>query len=126
MLKAIWPQHIELHPDIKGYRREWPEKSYSTDERTKPLNNTLKKTWNKLLKLIRTSIGSPLCIIEDGKRKVKTIRYALSFGKDPLKELKEAEAIQSIKRYIQFCQDLDGLIPRVWTDYFLRDTKETY
>lgn len=124
VLKAIWPQYIELHPDIKGYRREWPEKSYSTDERTKPLNNTLKKTWNKLLELLHTSTGSPLCIIEDGKRKGKTIRYDLSYGKDPLKELKEAEAIQSIKRYVQFCQDLDGLIPRVWTEYFLRDTKD--
>lgn len=124
VLKAIWPNYIELHPDIKGYRREWPEKSYSTDDRTRPLNNTLKKTWVLIVDMLRTKTGHHECIIEDGKQKGKAIRYDLRFGNDPLKELRDSEAIQSIKRYVQFCQDLDGLIPRVWTDYFLRNTKD--
>lgn len=124
VLKAIWPNYIELHSDIKGYRREWPEKSYSTDDRTRPLNNTLKKTWVLIVDMLRTKTGHHECIIEDGKQKGKAIRYDLRFGNDPLKELRDSESIQSIKRYVQFCQDLDGLIPRVWTDYFLRNTKD--
>ena len=68
VLKAIWPNYIELHPDIKGYRREWPEKSYSTDDRTRPLNNTLKKTWVLVADMLRSKTGHPECITEDGKR----------------------------------------------------------
>lgn len=118
VLMAIWPQYTARHPEEKF--REWRDTSYSN----RPLAGTLKKTWMKLVAMLREITGSQECIIENGKRKGKKIRYDLSYGPNPLKYLKDAEAIQSIKRYVQFCQDLDGLVPRVWTDYFLRDTRD--
>ncbi len=124
VLKAVWPHYLDLRYKPNEKRPEWPGRSYSTADSTIRLNNTLKKTWGFLSDLLREKTGSRDCIIEDGKRKGKSIRYDISFGDDPLKDMRGKAAIQSIKRYVQFCQDLDGLIPRVWMDYFLCDTQD--
>ena len=56
-----------------------------------------------------------------GNNRDKCFRY---IGKqdDPLADMRQAKAINDIRRYYEFCQDSAGFFPTSWLDYFLKDS----
>lgn len=98
-----------------------PRWSISNHPNTKQLYVTLKKAVRLCKQLLEEQ--EPGCWESDGKRKGASFRY-LGKADDPLGQLRDLEVIRSVRRYVEFCQDTDGLIPQVWTDHFLSNTRD--
>lgn len=61
--------------------------------------------------------------IEINKEKKQIFYKYVGEDPDPLAGLCTEELKRGTAKYLEFCYDSDGLIPRAWTDYFLSGTK---
>lgn len=82
----------------------------------------LKKAFNYIKKKIRERLGED-CLREEKTGRNKRFLY---IGKpdDPLSDLRNAKAINDLRRYWQFCQDSVGFFPMSWLDYFFNDSRD--
>lgn len=67
----------------------------------------------------------PHCIEDNGKTKGTAYRY-VGKAKDPLGEMRNEAAMKNFEDYWQFCQDSAGLLPVVWLEYFLKNTRDLF
>lgn len=80
----------------------------------------LKKAFRDVRNAIKLKIGDD-CIEEQGNNRTKKYRY-IGADDDPLADLRNANAINDLKQYWEFCQDSAGFFPQVWLEYFFDDT----
>lgn len=80
----------------------------------------LKKAFSDLKNLLEERIGGK-CVESKGNNRKKEYRYTGSLD-NPLEDLQNAQAINSIQTYAQFCIDSAGFFPTCWVEYFLEDT----
>lgn len=80
----------------------------------------LKKAFRDLKNLLEEIIGDK-CVESKGNNRKKKYRYTGSLD-NPLEDLQNAQAINNIQIYAQFCIDSAGFFPTCWMEYFLEDT----
>lgn len=80
----------------------------------------LKKAFINIVTLLKERYGEN-CIETRGNNRNKWFRY-VGDSDDPLEDLRNAQAIQNIRTYAQFCEDSAGFLPRSWLNYFFEDT----
>lgn len=80
----------------------------------------LKKAFRDLKNLLEERTGEK-CIESKGNNRNKEYRYSGSLD-NPLEDLQNAQAINNIQTYAQFCIDSAGFLPTYWVEYFLEDT----
>lgn len=85
-----------------------------------PFYDSLKKAFHNVTKAIEEKVDCE-CIVKKGTNRNRTYSYC-GKDKDPLSDLVNAEIIQNINDYIEFCQDSAGFIPIEWLKYFLKGT----
>lgn len=80
----------------------------------------LKKAIRDIRSAIIEKVGDGK-IITDGNNRNMRFRY-IGDDNDPLVDMRNAKAIDSLKQYWQFCQDSAGFLPTSWLDYFFKDS----
>ena len=74
----------------------------------------------KAFMTLRNLIGKEN-IESKGNNREKRFRY-IGEDDDPLADMRQAKAINDMRRYYEFCQDSAGFFPTSWLDYFLKDS----
>lgn len=82
----------------------------------------LKKAFNEIKNELSKALNCN-CIETKGDNRNKHFRYTGNIS-DPLAEMRKSMAINSIRKYWQFCQDSAGFFPTSWLDYFFKDCKD--
>lgn len=117
LVKREWFTHADVMADRLGlYSVNDLEWSISKC----PNNGELRKAFRDIVNLLKARCGDS-CIETDGNNRNKRFRY-VGEQDDPLKDLKNAQAIKDIQIYAQFCIDSAGFFPSSWIEFFFEDT----
>ncbi|MCQ2280023.1 MAG: WYL domain-containing protein [Bacteroidales bacterium] len=60
---------------------------------------------------------------EEGNNRNKRIRY-IGADDDPLADMRNAKAINDLRKYWQFCQDSAGFFPASWLEFYFKDCRD--
>lgn len=82
----------------------------------------LRKAFPQVYKAIQQNEGDASIEIR-GNNRSREYRY-VGQADDPLADMRNARAINDIRKYWQFCQDSAGFFPNSWLEYFFKDCQD--
>ena len=84
----------------------------------------LKKVVPEIIRAIKEREGEK-SVEKDGNNRNRQYRY-VGENKDPLEDIKNAEVINDLNQYWQFCQDSAGFFPASWLDHFFNGYQDLF
>lgn len=80
----------------------------------------LKKASEDVISLLKEREGAD-SVLELGNQRCRKYQY-VGVEANPLEDLQNAQAINDVRRYAQFCADSSGFFPMAWLEHFFEET----
>ncbi len=110
------------YDDIRKERWEGSQENLSCSVSKCADYGELKKAFVDVRNAIIKKAGEE-SIEKGGTHRNKRFRY-VGKDKDPLADIRNAKAVNSLQQYSRFCQDSAGFFPISWLEYFFKDCQD--